>query len=54
MLFPQILVRAQIARRLGIAKQEVTRILNPRQKTKIDTLEKAIEATGKKLIYSIA
>lgn len=43
----------QIARRLGIAKQEVTRILNPRQKTKIDTLEKAIEATGKKLIYSI-
>ena len=24
----------QIARRLGIAKQEVTRILNPRQKTK--------------------
>ena len=44
----------QIARRLGIAKQEVTRILNPRQKTKIDTLEKAIEATGKKLIYSIA
>ena len=44
----------QIAKRLGIAKQEVTRILNPRQKTKIDTLEKAIEATGKKLIYSIA
>lgn len=39
----------QIARRLGIAKQEVTRILNPRQKTKIDTLEKAIEATGKKI-----
>lgn len=44
----------QIAQRLGIARQEVTRILNPRQKTKIDTLEKAIEATGKKLIYSIA
>lgn len=43
----------QIAQRLGIAKQEVTRILNPRQKTKIDTLEKAIEATGKRLIYSI-
>ena len=34
----------QIARRLGIAKQEVTRILNPRQKTKIDTLEKAIDS----------
>lgn len=44
----------QIAKRLGIAKQEVTRILNPRQKTKIDTLEKAIEATGRKLIYSLA
>ena len=29
------------------------RILNPRQKTKIDTLERAIEATGKKLIYSV-
>ncbi|MVX57450.1 hypothetical protein [Parasutterella muris] len=43
----------QIARRLGVAKQEVTRILNPRQKTKIDTLERAIEATGKKLIYSV-
>lgn len=43
----------QIARRLGVAKQEVTRILNPRQKTKIDTLERALEATGKKLIYSV-
>lgn len=44
----------QIARKLGIAKQEMTRVMNPRQKTKIDTLEKAIEATGRRLIYSVA
>lgn len=44
----------QIARKMGIAKQEMTRVMNPRQKTKIDTLEKAIEATGRKLIYSVA
>jgi antitoxin HicB len=43
----------QIARELGIAKQEMTRIMNPRQKTKIDTLEKAIEATGKRLIFTV-
>lgn len=43
----------KIAKKLGIARQEVTRILNPRQKTKIDTLEKAIEATGKKLIFTV-
>jgi antitoxin HicB len=43
----------QIARKLGIAKQEMTRVMNPRQKTKIDTLEKAIEATGKRLIFTV-
>lgn len=41
-----------IAERMGISRQEVTRITNPRYKTKLDTLDQAIEATGKRLRVS--
>lgn len=40
---------SDIARKTGLAKQEMTRITNLRYKTKIDTLERAINATGKTL-----
>ncbi len=40
-----------IAQRLGITRQEVTRITNPRYKTKLDTLDRAIESTGKKFVF---
>lgn len=43
-----------IAERMGITRQEVTRITNPRYKTKLDTLDQAIEATGKRLRVSFA
>lgn len=43
-----------IADRMGITRQEVTRITNPRYKTKLDTLDRAIEVTGKRLRVSFA
>lgn len=42
-----------IANKIGITRQEMTRITNLRRKTKIDTLEQAISATGKNLYLSI-
>lgn len=43
-----------IAERLGITRQEVTRITNPKYRTKLDTIDRAIEATGKRLRFSFA
>lgn len=43
-----------IAQKLGIPRQGMTRILNPRYQTNLDTLDKAIEATGKHLRVSFA
>ncbi len=42
-----------IVNKTGITKQEMTRITNLRRKTKIDTLERAINATGKTLQFSV-
>ena len=44
--------QVDIAEKLGIPRQEVTRIINPRYRTKLDTLDRAIEATGKHLQVS--
>ena len=44
--------QVDIAEKLGIPRQEVTRIINPRYRTKLDTLNRAIEATGKHLQVS--
>lgn len=41
-----------IGNKIGVTKQEMTRITSLRRKTKIDTLERAIDATGKTLIFS--
>lgn len=40
---------AELARRLGVKKTEVTRILDPRHSTKIDTIDRALTAVGKHL-----
>lgn len=41
-----------IGNKIGVTKQEMTRITSLRRKTKIDTLERAIDATGKTLRFS--
>lgn len=41
-----------IVNKIGVTKQEMTRVTNLRRKTKIDTLERAIKATGKTLRFS--
>lgn len=44
--------QADIARVMGIPTSEVARIVNPKYKTKIDTLANAIQAAGGKLILT--
>jgi antitoxin HicB len=44
----------ELARRLGIPRQEMTRILNSRHKTKIDSIGAALGALGKRLELTIA
>jgi antitoxin HicB len=45
---------AELAKRLGIPRQEMTRMLNLRHKTKIDTIAAAFKALGKRLELSVA
>ena len=44
---------ADLARKMGIKPQEVTRITNIRHVTKIDTLQKAFNALGKELVFKV-
>ncbi len=46
--------QAELARRMGIKKQQVTRIVNLEHTTKIDTLEKAFKALNKQLDLMVA
>ena len=43
-----------IGDKIGITRQEMAHIINLRRKTQIDTLKRAIEATGKTLRFSIS
>ncbi|HRF87245.1 MAG: type II toxin-antitoxin system HicB family antitoxin [Cellvibrionales bacterium] len=45
---------AELASRMGVRPQEVTRIMNLHHTTKIDTLAKAAAALGKRLDMSLA
>ena len=45
---------AELAKRLGIPRQEMTRMLNLRHKTKIDTIAAAFQALGKHLELRLA
>ena len=44
---------ADLARRMGIPRQEMTRIMDLKHTTKIDTLSAAFKALGKKLRFSL-
>jgi antitoxin HicB len=44
----------ELARRLGVTPQEVNRLINLRHTTKIDAIEKALIALGKRLELSLA
>jgi len=45
---------AELARRLGALPQTVNRIINPRHATKIDTIDRALQALGGHLELSFA
>ena len=40
---------SELARRLSIPRQDITRLLDPRHKTRIDNIEQALHALGKTL-----
>ena len=44
----------ELARRLKVPRQEVTRLLNPRHATKIDKIDGALKALGKRLELQVA
>ncbi|POW54620.1 antitoxin [Candidatus Pantoea alvi] len=43
------LTQVELASRMGVKKQEVTRLFNLHHSTKIDTVQKALSALGKQL-----
>lgn len=43
------LTKVELASRMGITKQEITRVFNLKHATKIDTIQKALSALGKRL-----
>lgn len=43
------LTQVELAKRMGVTKQEVTRIFNLQHATKIDTIQRALAALGKRL-----
>lgn len=53
-LLEQHVSQAELAKRMGIRPQQVTRIVNLEHTTKIDTLELAFKALGKSLDFTIA
>ena len=44
----------ELARRMGVPRQEVTRVLNLKHNTKIDTTAQALAALGKRLELHVA
>ena len=57
LLFNELLAQkvrpADLARRMAIPRQQVTRLLNPRHATKIDSIALALRALGKELQLSV-
>ncbi|ELF4643860.1 helix-turn-helix transcriptional regulator, partial [Salmonella enterica subsp. enterica serovar Mbandaka] len=43
------LTQVELAQRMGIKKQEVTRLFDLKHSTKIDTIQKALAALGRRL-----
>lgn len=44
----------ELARRLNVPRQEITRLLNPRHTTKIDAIDSALKALGERLESRVA
>lgn len=53
-LLSQHVSQAELAKRMGIKPQQVTRIVNLEHTTKIDTLVQAFKALGKTPVFSLA
>ena len=53
-LIEQGIAPAELARRMGIAKQEVTRIIDLHHSTKIDTIAAALSAAGRSLELAVS
>ncbi|MNO08579.1 Antitoxin HicB [compost metagenome] len=53
-MIAQGVTQAELARRLNTRKQEVQRIVNLDHATKIDTIEAAFRALGKRLELTVA
>lgn len=49
-LIEQKISNADLARRINLQPQEIQRIVNLKHSTKIDTISRAISATGKRLV----
>ena len=47
------LTRVELADRIGIKKQEVNRLINLQHSTKIDAIQRAMNALGKQLDFSV-
>jgi antitoxin HicB len=52
-ILAQAVIPAELARRMGVKPQEVTRILDLAHATKIDTVAAAVSALGKELELSV-
>lgn len=52
-LLTEHITQADLAKRMGIKPQQVTRIVDLEHTTKIDTLQKALRAVGKELTLSV-
>ncbi|MBP1207664.1 antitoxin HicB [Duganella sp. 1411] len=53
-MLSQKVIPAELARRMGVKPQEVTRILDLGHSTKIDTVAAALSALGRELCLSLA
>lgn len=54
LLLEERVSQAELAKRMGIRPQQVTRIVNLEHTTKIDTVERAFKALGKELNIGLA
>ena len=48
------LTQVELANRMGIKRQEITRVFDLKHSTKIDTIQKALAALGRRLELSVS
>lgn len=54
LLLEEHVSQVELAKRMGIRPQQVTRIVNLEHTTKIDTVERAFKALGRELDFAVA